>query len=165
MREQFSLKEKFRELGQEEPALSMHERRDRNGRAVLFTARSRDQQRNGLASVAPIDAKMAIGGPEEGIVVQFGHSHEAGIREVHRQVAVFFEQLPNGRGVILEGKVDRHDAVVVQPGEGAGGLGQIAEKVQRFSDDSLAGEERWAEPFETFDGPGVVEIGAIQQCN
>jgi hypothetical protein len=48
--------------------------------------------RNDLAAMAAIDAKVGVGGQDDGVGERLGHPHAAGIGEGHRDVGVFLHE-------------------------------------------------------------------------
>jgi len=58
--------------------------------------------RNDLPAVPPVDAEIAVRRQQHGIIQRLGHADKAGIRETHRHVGIFLQQLQDGIHVVGE---------------------------------------------------------------
>jgi hypothetical protein len=65
-----------------------------------------------------VNLEVGIGGEKNGIGENFGHSHEASIREAHRHVRVFLHQLQDFLGVLTEMESADDNSATQQRGEG-----------------------------------------------
>jgi hypothetical protein len=72
----------------------------RSSKASLAPARQ--HARNDLPAVPPIDAEICVRSQQHGFVQRLGHADEAGIRETHRHVGIFLQQLEHGIHVVAE---------------------------------------------------------------
>lgn len=65
-----------------------------------------------------VNLEVGIGGEKDGIGENFGHSHEASIREAHRHVRVFLHQLQDFVGVFTEMEGADDSSATQQRGQG-----------------------------------------------
>jgi hypothetical protein len=61
--------------------------------AAVALRSGRHHARNHLTAVAPVNAKVGIGGENDGVGAHFGHAYQAGIGETHGEVCVLLHEL------------------------------------------------------------------------
>jgi hypothetical protein len=73
--------------------------------------------------------------------MDFGHPDETGVRVIHGNVSVFFEESPNRGGLRLEIEIYLENAPGVKGRKSIAGRSRVAEEVPRFDQHCFAGEQ------------------------
>src|SRR5665213_3671265 len=81
---------------------------------TLAAVSARHYARNHVTTVATVDAKIGIGGKEDGIGERFGHAHEAGIGEAHGYVRVLLHELEHRVQVFCQIESDKYGTAAKQ---------------------------------------------------
>jgi hypothetical protein len=71
-------------------------------------------QRNGPAAKPAVNLKVGIESQDDGRVMDFTHSHQAGIGKRGRHIAVAFEQGGNSHMFLLQREIDANAATLDQ---------------------------------------------------
>ena len=90
-----------------------------------------------MATVAAIDAKIDIGGEDDGIGERFGHAHEARIGTTHGYACVFPHEYQHR--LEITGQIERKDHGTAAKKRAQSGPATSSEKVERFGQNGLAG--------------------------
>ena len=90
-----------------------------------------------MAAVAAIDAKVGIGGEDDGIGERFGHAHEARIGKTHGYACVFPHE--HQHRLEITGQIERKDHGTAAKKRAQSGPATSSEKVERFGQNGLAG--------------------------
>jgi hypothetical protein len=82
--------------------------------ASWVSASARQHARNDLPAVPPVDAEIVVRRQQHGIIQRLSHADKAGIRETHRHVGIFLQQLQDGIHVVGETIVAEESASAKQ---------------------------------------------------
>src|SRR5437660_11011186 len=75
----------------------------------------RAEERDRLAAMAAVNAEMAVCSPDQAITMQFAHTHEARVGQIHGQIAILLYHPPYCWTLGLEVEIDSENSFSVQP--------------------------------------------------
>src|SRR5580765_6127379 len=99
--------------------------------------------------MAAVNAEMAVCSPDQAITMQFAHTHEARVGQIHAQIAILLYHAPYCWTLGLEVEIDSENSFSVQPTKCESRRSQIGQKMQSFGQNRFTSNERGTKPFET----------------
>lgn len=112
-----------------------------------------------------IDGEIRIERQDGVSLVDFRHTHDAGIRERHRSVAIFLVELSQGRQVFFDAESDGKSALFEQRQQCVLAGWEGRKQIHRFRQYGLAQKQRSIQLVDMSDCPSVMSLGAIQECD
>ena len=108
------------------------------------------------AGACAIDEKVAVGGNDRGVGVLFGEEDEAGVGEVHGEVAVFAHELAGSLHIIKQLEINSDVLGDAESGQAIGAIVRRGEQMKCFGKNRFAGDHMGGYFLKHLNGPFMV---------